>query len=311
MDDMEEEPSQQTAWYREGIRGTSFAEVLQGRNTSLPIYTGEGKEDVLDEMSLTDILQNQDMVEEGALCLVVNLSWDLTRQPWRRALVIKILGKILSFRVLELMIKKVWQLELGCKLIDIDKGFIVACFFSRKVYVKFLIGGPWTVLRHYLTITKWKPNFKTTDMAVHSTLAWVCFPTLPLELFDDKNLIEIANGVGKTIRMASNLGSTMKGKYVRVCMELDLSTPLVPNVLVWGRKQPVEYERLPKICFRCGKHSQKKIELCGTKMEGNQMDTSYGIEGHTKKMGSTSANPYGMWMLPAYERHRLQMMQKG
>lgn len=40
------------------------------------------------------------------------------------------------------------------------------------------------------------------------------------------------------------------------------------------------------------------------------MDTSYGIEGHTKKMGSTSANPYGMWMLPAYERHRLQMMQK-
>lgn len=167
------------------------------------------------------------------------------------------------------------------------------------------------MLRHYLTITKWKPNFKTTDMAVHSTLAWVCFPTLPLELFDDKNLIEIANGVGKTIRMASNLGSTMKGKYVRVCMELDLSTPLVPNVLVWGRKQPVEYERLPKICFRCGKHSQKKIELCGTKMEGNQMDTSYGIEGHTKKMGSTSANPYGMWMLPAYERHRLQMMQKG
>lgn len=65
---------------------------------------------------------------------------------------------------------------------------------------------------------------------------------LPLENFDNTSLLSIDNAIGRVVKVDRNTVTEEKGRYTRVCMELSLNTPLPPNVMVWGRKQLVEYE---------------------------------------------------------------------
>lgn len=44
----------------------------------------------------------------------------------------------------------------------------------------------------------------------------------------------------------------------RVCVEVDLNKPLVPRIYLDGQWQPVEYEGLPMICFKCGRSGHRE-----------------------------------------------------
>lgn len=89
----------------------SFADILWGKIWNRQFYIGEGEEDPMDDLCMADILHEQDIIEEGELCPVVEIPWDSYKQAWqkwRRALVIKTLGKNFSFKVLEPRIKNAW-----------------------------------------------------------------------------------------------------------------------------------------------------------------------------------------------------------
>lgn len=83
-------------------------------------------------------------------------------QKWRGALIVKLLGKSISYRVFDQKIRDLWQLELGYELTDMAEGFYVVCFFSRRDYLHVLEDGPWVILGHYLTVMKWRPKFWPT-----------------------------------------------------------------------------------------------------------------------------------------------------
>lgn len=152
--------------------GPSFADALQGRSRRKPFYMGEDEVDNLDDLTLPDVFEIHDQSEDLANCPFVDLNWDRYKQqwaPWQRALILKVLGKNFSLKVLEPRIKQAWQLKEGCDLIDLDKGYLVARFYNREDYLTALEGGPWMVLGHYLMISKWKPNFVPSDTGVSTT----------------------------------------------------------------------------------------------------------------------------------------------
>lgn len=47
------------------------------------------------------------------------------------------------------------------------------------------------VMGHYLTVSKWRPNFVPSDNEITMTLVWLCSPTLPLELFNETTLMKL------------------------------------------------------------------------------------------------------------------------
>lgn len=49
-----------------------------------------------------------------------------------------------------------------------------------------------------------------------------------------------------------------RGRFARICVEIDLSKQLHPHVMFRGEKLYLEYEGLHAICFRCGKYGHKK-----------------------------------------------------
>lgn len=290
---------------------SSFAKVLNRQCPQPLLYTGEGEEDSIDDLGLDDILQNQEAVAEGELCPIVDILWEAYKkswQPWRRALIIRVLGKSFNFCLLEPRVRKLWQLDHGCKLIDMDKGYMVARFYSQQDYLKVINGGPWMVMNHYLTISKWKPNFKPGETEITPTLVWLRFPLLPLEMFVEANLLSAGNAVGRAVKVDPITADMIKGRYARVCVELDFNGPLPPNVLLWGRKQTVEYEGLHHICYLCGKYGHKKEYCPSTRQStGDASEPTSPAPMHQK--GGTASQPFGPWMLPAHGRRKQQLAQ--
>ncbi|KAI9082420.1 hypothetical protein K1719_035563 [Acacia pycnantha] len=70
------------------------------------------------------------------------------------------------------------------------------------------------------------------------------FPDLPTPLFDKKFLLNLGNSIGKAIRLDVHTAQRARGKFARMCVELDLTKPLVPEVNVEGQLLSVVYESL-------------------------------------------------------------------
>ncbi|XP_015940125.1 uncharacterized protein At4g02000-like [Arachis duranensis] len=124
-------------------------------------------------------------------------------------------------------------------------------FYSREDLDFVLTGGPWRIFYHYLAISPWKPNFNPVEAAVDTIAAWVQLPDLAIEYYDEEMLKKIENVIGQIMKVDVNTADKRRKKFVRLCVQLDLTAPLVVQYSINGVKYEVEYERLYNICFSC------------------------------------------------------------
>ena len=174
------------------------------------------------------------------------------RDPWRLALIIKLLGKIVSFNVLMSRVTLMWKLTGDFELIDLGHGYYVVKFANLEDRSKVMIEGPWKIMDHYLTVQRWRPNFHPSSATIGSTAVWIQLPELPLEYFNGDVLMEIGRLVGIPLKLDSNTTLVTRGKFARICVEVDLRKPLVSRVKVGRHIQRIEYEGLHTVCFYCG-----------------------------------------------------------
>lgn len=58
--------------------------------------------------------------------------------------------------------------------------------------------------------------------------------------------------MGRPIKVDMNTSLATRGRFVRVCIEVDLNKPLVGQFRLDGKVCKVKYEGLHTICFACG-----------------------------------------------------------
>ncbi|CAN1121664.1 hypothetical protein LINPERHAP1_LOCUS6196 [Linum perenne] len=68
----------------------------------------------------------------------------------------------------------------------------------------------------------------------------------------------IGNCIGRTVRLDLATAEGTRGRYVRVCVEVDLTKPLLGKYVIEDRIFKVEYESLENVCFDCGLYGHKK-----------------------------------------------------
>ncbi|XP_051134309.1 uncharacterized protein LOC127253665 [Andrographis paniculata] len=121
-------------------------------------------------------------------------------------------------------------------------------------YVTMLIRGLWMVRGAPLHVFKWTPGFKTTeDPSV--VPVWVTFPKLPLHMYHRDMLFVVTSRLGTPLTVDAPMARRDRCSHARVCIELDVSQPLVDRFLIdlgdARVEQRVIYERLPRYCTSC------------------------------------------------------------
>lgn len=90
------------------------------------------------------------------------------------------------------------------QLVDLENNFYLAKFTDPNDYSHSLIGGPWVIYGHYLTVQPWTASFSVDDDCLTSVVAWVRFPELPIQYYHKGLLRAIAKTVGSIVRIDYN-----------------------------------------------------------------------------------------------------------
>jgi hypothetical protein len=173
---------------------------------------------------------------------------------WKDALVVTLLGKTLGYQTMKDQLKKSWKLTGGFEIRDVDNGFYVVKFDMVADKEKVITQGPWMIYDHYLAVSHWSPEFISPAAKVNRTLVWIRFPGLNLVFYDESFLLAMASAVGKPIKVDTNTLNVERGRFARVCVEIDLNEPVVGKVWLKGFWYKVEYEGLHIICSSCGRY---------------------------------------------------------
>lgn len=123
------------------------------------------------------------------------------------------------------------------------------------------------------------------------------------------------NRIGRTVRVDKTTLIASRGKFARVCVEIDLTKPLRAGYRIKGEMHELQYEGLHDLCFHCGRYGHR-LSACPMKgqhnispKEDNQeknkptpaKETVHGPES-TKKRGEAV---YGEWMTVSRPRRRI------
>nr|POE91691.1 uncharacterized protein CFP56_53058 [Quercus suber] len=183
------------------------------------------------------------------------------RGPWANTLIIKLFGKAVGFSFLQSKLNFLWKPSERIDLVDLGYDFYSVRFSLKKYLNSVLEKGPWFIGGHFFSIRPWEPYFKPKTANVTSMAVWVRLHALPMELYETEVLKQIGDSIGKVLRIDSQTAMEARGKYARLCLQIDINKPLINTVLIGRFEQPVTYEGIQKLCFPCGRIGHKK-DVC-------------------------------------------------
>ncbi|CAN1193845.1 hypothetical protein LINPERHAP2_LOCUS42205 [Linum perenne] len=125
-------------------------------------------------------------------------------------------------------------------------------------------------------------------------MTWVRLPKLPIHFFNKIAVTRIGNHIGNTIRLDLATSEGARARYARVCVEVDLSKPLLGKYMIGERVFYVEYECLENICYTCGMYGHK-LDVCLTIVKPTVEASSSSETSSTDKPTEPEAET-GSWM---------------
>ncbi|CAI0459640.1 unnamed protein product [Linum tenue] len=169
-------------------------------------------------------------------------------------------------------------------------------FGIKKTMKRLQWGGLWLLGDTYLTVHRWFKGFNPWKTVVTPTMVWAQLLELPIEFINKEAVMKIGEWLGKPVRAdrATELGA--RGKYARLCAEVDLTQPLISNFKIEGTTYLVQYEGLDDLCTHCGTYG-KSTKNCHCIPEGLEMETEDVMKEKVDMPEDPSqGRTYGEWM---------------
>jgi hypothetical protein len=213
-------------------------------------------------------------------------------RPWRRGVIVKLLGRRIGYKALETRLKQMWVRKGVISIIDLGNDYYLVAFSHEDDQYAALVDGPWFIYDHYLTVKEWSPNFHPASDTIEEVAVWMRISGLPIEYYDSKILHFIGNRVGKTVKVDKNTLTQERGKYARLCVQVNLTKPLLAMFTIKDRKYNIEYEGLHLLCTICGRFGHYK-EGCPDKGRVRSEQMAGGEEGSKQERGG--GNIDGPW----------------
>ncbi|CAN1163846.1 hypothetical protein LINPERHAP2_LOCUS25232 [Linum perenne] len=155
---------------------------------------------------------------------------------------------------------KPWSKALIVKVSDMSNSYFLFRFADEEDYTRPAFEGPWKIYDYYITVAQWSPAVNEEE-PIKSILTWVRLPKLPIHYFNSMAVHRIGNFIGKTVRLDLATSEGARCRYASVCVEVDLTKPLLGKYMLEDRIFKIEYESLENLCFDCGHYGHKR-EAC-------------------------------------------------
>ncbi|KAI5317022.1 hypothetical protein L3X38_036729 [Prunus dulcis] len=238
---------------------------------------------------------------------------DCLYRPWRTAVIIKLMGRPLSYTFLRDCLLQRWGLKGPMCLIDLENNYFIVKFLLEEDKRYVLTGGPWQIAGQCIVAQSWKPRFNAKEERVTHMTAWIRINGLNVEYFLTDVMMKIGNLIGTIVKVDAHTMGQARGKFARLCVELDLSKPLIPFIVVEGRTFGVVYEGIQLVCFECGcfghgrdacpviveaKKKQASEEEVYENMEGTPPAPNENVVADPANLvAEIPAKKHGQWML--------------
>ena len=85
---------------------------------------------------------------------------------------------------------------------------------------------------HFLSLRPWEPFFKPSSANVSMVDMWLRLYELPIELYEAEVLREIGDSIRKVLRIDMHTTMEARGKYARLCIQIDIDKPLINTILI-------------------------------------------------------------------------------
>ena len=155
-------------------------------------------------------------------------------------------------------------------------------FVVIKDYHHALMDGPWFVGDQYLHVQAWEADFHPQIAKITTTAVWIRLEQLPIEYYHPEFLKHVGNKLGKLLKIDAITNAAIRGRYARVCVQMNTIDPLPKRVRIGSFWQDIVYENLPVFCFHCGRIGHRETHCT----EGMKPP-------HTDLQAPTPQNPIG------------------
>ena len=183
------------------------------------------------------------------------------RSPWSKALIVKVYGQFVGLNFQQNRLLAMWRPTGRLDCFDLGHGFFLMRFSLREDYEATLKRGPWSIGEHFLSIRPWELDFDPASANVSIVAVWIRLNELLIEYYNAKALLHIGKVIGNVLRVDIHTASESRGRFARLCVEVDVEKPLVTAILIGKHEQLVCYEGIHKLCFRCKRIGHRK-EQC-------------------------------------------------
>ncbi|XP_042942757.1 uncharacterized protein LOC122276936 [Carya illinoinensis] len=191
------------------------------------------------------------------------------------------------------MMKRVWKVGKPLEFQEIDRNCYVITFASRRDKLRVMSGCPWLFDNHLFVLKDFDGETQPSMIDFDHACLWIQMLNLPLSYMNKTIGEVIGRSMGEVVEVDVLEDGSGWGRCLRVKVECDLKKPLAQGrtIVVEGKKfwVPFQYEKLPRMCFKCGRIVHEK-DGC--------------------KETAESSGQYGVW-LRAIPQSRKNSVQKG
>ena len=167
-------------------------------------------------------------------------------------------------RALKNTLRSAWKMGSDMRIVEVGNN-IVQFKFSSKFQMEWVERcGPWCFDNNLLLLCRWKKGLTSTNISFTHSPFWVQIWGLPFEHMSLDVGKEIGSKLGTFLEVDRRSWQSDQAKFMRVRVELEIDKPLRRGAYIVSSEEErlwltFKYERLPTVCFICGKlwHDKK------------------------------------------------------
>ena len=210
----------------------------------------------------------------------------------------KIWGETISLAAITHRTRSEWKFTRGqIDYVELGNEWILVRFANSNDRDLVFKQRPWYVSGLNFVLVPWVPFFDPFNTQITRVDQWLRIPRLPWEFWDATYLTDLLKSIGPVVRIDQNTLLRLKGKFARVCVNIDITKPLPGSItisrLAGCLRVPLIYEGLHEVCPLCGGESHV-LQSCPNLPMSQKVEVlveKFDATGVTKAQGGSSSNP--------------------